>query len=191
MRARPSSCSAEILQVPRHISATPRTSVLQGDADANVMIGGQGNDVLQGAGGADVLRGGSGDDELVVGDLSFARAAGGNGIDTLRLDASGVTLDLTLVADNRVTDIEAIDIRGGGANTLTLDLNEALNLSTHSNTVIVHRDVDDQVDIGTGWADVGTETHLRKFIPSVYPRGSDGEGARGHGYRTHQSHGAA
>ncbi len=133
-------------------------NVLEGDAGADVMIGAQGNDLLRGAGGADVLRGGSGDDELVIADLAFARAAGGNGIDTLRLDASGVTLDLTLVADNRVTDIEAIDIRGGGANTLTLDLNEALNLSTHSNTVIVHRDVDDQVDIGTGWADVGTET---------------------------------
>jgi len=53
-----------------------------------------------------------------VSDLGFADIDGGNGTDTLRLDATGLTLDLTAVADEEVAGIEQIDLNGGG-NTLS------------------------------------------------------------------------
>ncbi len=57
------------------------------------------------------------------------RIVGGNGTDTLRLDGSGLTLDLTSVRDNRLQGIEVIDLTGSGNNTLTLTAREVLNLS--------------------------------------------------------------
>ncbi|TWT84610.1 Bifunctional hemolysin/adenylate cyclase precursor [Planctomycetes bacterium CA13] len=124
---------------------------LTGDKETNVMIGGRGDDELVGAGGRDVLRGGEGDDILAVGDLTFARLVGGNGFDTLRLDTGGVTLDLTTLPDNRILGIEQIDIVGTGDNTLTLDLQEVLNISDESNTLVVRKDADDTVNVGAGW----------------------------------------
>ncbi len=142
-----------------------------GDGDANlliadqgaatdVLIGGQGNDTLISDGGDDVLRGGEGDDVLAIPDTNFAgtrRVQGGNGIDTLRLDGSGNTLVLTAIADNRITDIEQIDIRGNGDNGLALNVLEVLNLSTHSNTLVVRGDADDTVKIGPGWSQQADE----------------------------------
>ena len=73
---------------------------LTGDSGSNVMIGGGGDDTMIGGGGVDVLRGSQGDDILAVSDASFRRVTGGNGIDMLRLDAPGATLDLTNIADS-------------------------------------------------------------------------------------------
>jgi hypothetical protein len=39
---------------------------------------------------------------------------GGGGIDTLKLDGAGLTLDLTKISNTRIRDIEIIDIRGSG-----------------------------------------------------------------------------
>ncbi len=44
-----------------------------------------------------------------------------------------------------------IDITVNGAHILTLNPLEVLNLSRHSNTLTVFRDLDDMVNIGTGW----------------------------------------
>jgi hypothetical protein len=133
----------------------------QGAGATDVLIGGQGNDTLIGDGGPDVLRGGEGDDTLALPDADFSgtpRLLGGNGNDTLRVDGSGITLDLTSIRDNRVVDIEVIDICGSGDNTLTLDQREVLNLSSHSNTVLVRRDRGDSVHIGGGWIPGGIES---------------------------------
>jgi len=131
---------------------------LTGDGAANVMVGGRGADTLMGAGGADVLRGGEGDDVLAVGDVAFSRVVGGNGVDTLRLDTSGATLSLTGLSDNRILGIEQIDITGSGANILRLDVQEVLNISDESNTLIVRRDADDIVTDGGGWTREADET---------------------------------
>ena len=123
----------------------------QGAAATDILIGGQADDLLMGDGGPDVLRGGEGDDTLAIPAVDFQRLLGGNGTDTLRLDGSSITLDLTAIADNKVVDIEVIDITGSGDNTLTLDVQEVLNISTHSNTLIVKRDAGDMVNRSSGW----------------------------------------
>ncbi|MEI8383067.1 MAG: integrin alpha, partial [Planctomycetota bacterium] len=130
---------------------TAAGETLTGTASASVMSGGRGNDTLIGSGGADVLIGGQGSDILAVGDLSFKRIVGGTGSDVLRLDGSGLSLNLTVLADNRLLGIEQIDITGSGNNTLTLSLREVLNISDESNTLIVRRSADDVVNIGSGW----------------------------------------
>ncbi|MGE0759878.1 MAG: hypothetical protein AB7O38_22880, partial [Pirellulaceae bacterium] len=114
-------------------------------------VGHRGDDTLIGNGGDDVLIGGSGNDILAISDLTFDRIVGGNGIDTLRLDGNGLALDLTAIHDNRILDIERIDTRGSGTNTLTLSFLEVLNLSQESNTLVVLRDGVDTVNRGGGW----------------------------------------
>ena len=142
-------------------------SASQGTMQSDVLIGGQGNDMLISDGGADVLRGGQGDDTLVVIDTDFAstrRIVGGNGIDTLSLRTAGATLDLTMIADNRIVDIEQIDLTGSGGNLLLVSKLEVLNLSTETNVLLVRGVTGDQVDFtDTGWSRqasevIGTET---------------------------------
>ena len=126
----------------------------QGSAAIDALIGGLGDDELISDGGADVLIGGAGDDLLAIVDVVFSstrRIVGGNGTDTLRLDGNGLSLDLTTIRDNRIVDIEVINLSGSGVNSLTLDVGEVLNLSSHSNTLTVRRNLDDTVSIGPGW----------------------------------------
>jgi Ca2+-binding RTX toxin-like protein len=130
---------------------TAAANTLTGTLSPNIMNGGRGNDTLIGNGGADVLTGGQGNDILAVNDMSFKRVAGGTGTDTLRLDGSGLSLNLTTLKDNRLLGIEQIDIAGSGNNTLTLSLRDVLNLSDESNTVKIRRNAGDVVNFGTGW----------------------------------------
>ncbi len=131
--------------------------VLTGTAGRDAIIAGAGDDELVGNGGPDILSAGQGDDTLAISDTAFVRLAGGNGFDTLRLDGAGMTLDLTAISDRAVSGIEQIDVRGTGANSLTLDLLEVLNLSDTSNTLLVLSDTGDTVDIGAGWTPAGQE----------------------------------
>jgi len=139
-------------------SANPLNAV--NGTGLDVLIGGGGNDTLVSDGGPDVLIGGEGDDTLAVSDVDFSstrRLVGGTGVNTLRMDGSGQTLDLTAIPDNRITDINEIDITGSGANTLTLNVREVLNISSRSNTLIVRRSPDDTVNIGSGWVQSANE----------------------------------
>ncbi|MBX9609489.1 MAG: hypothetical protein K2Y51_24990 [Gammaproteobacteria bacterium] len=132
---------------------------LTGSSAVESLIGGLGNDVLIGGGGADALRGGAGNDALVWQD-NAREFVGGSGIDTLRIDGSGVTLDLTLAANNRISGIERIDLTGSGNNSLTLDIRDVLALpdgtgafrdsATHE--LLIDGNSGDQVSLaGPGW----------------------------------------
>ena len=139
-------------------------NTLTGTSGADVLFGAQGNDTLVGNGGADVLYGGEGDDVLAINDAALTRLKGGTGTDTLRLDGSGSTLDLTAVSDLKIESIETIDLQtGAGAHTLVLDLLEVLNLSEASNTLTVRGDSADTVFTGSGWTSQGVAGGFETF----------------------------
>ncbi len=143
----------------------------------DIFIGGITDDVMVALAGVDVLHGGAGDDVLAITDLQFSGLMdldlidGGTGTDTLRLDGTGLTLDLPNVPDNRIVDIEWIDIRGSGPNTLNLSFREVINLSSLSNSLTVRREADDTVDIGAGWSAQPSEVINRRLY-EVFTQGS-------------------
>ena len=94
---------------------------------------------------------------LVTGDA-------GAGRDTLRLTGSGQVLDLTQISDADIQGLEAIDISGGGDNTLSLDVNEVLNVSTTTDTLRVVHDEGDAVNYGTGWTVEFPEIIASQFV---------------------------
>jgi VCBS repeat-containing protein len=118
---------------------TAGDNLLTGTPGDNIMVGGRGNDTLVGNGGDDALNGGAGDDLLAISDFSFQRISGGNGLDRLRLDMAGQTLDLTSILDPEITGLEEIDL-AGSSNQLQLDALELANLSSHGNTLTVTGD---------------------------------------------------
>jgi len=98
----------------------------------------------------------SGDDTLNVENLDaiFSGLIGGDagdGNDTLRLTGGGQELDLTRIADAEIQGLETIDITGSGDNTLTLDVEEVLNLSPTTDTLRVRHDDGDTVIYDDGW----------------------------------------
>jgi hypothetical protein len=145
-------------------SKSDTLNATQGATSIDRLIGGQGDDVLNADGGADVLIGGQGNDVLGIatGNIGAAfRFDGGTGVDTLKLGGSASfsgNLDLTKIADSRIVDIERIDLRGEGTNTLTLNVSEVLNISGTSNELRVRLDAVDTIDVGAGWTGGGSTT---------------------------------
>ena len=84
------------------------------------MLGTDGDDVLNADGEATVVLAGAGDDVLNIdgfGDTDLLKFDGGSGTDILRLvnpsAGTGLSLDLSTLADTRLSSIERIDISGG------------------------------------------------------------------------------
>jgi Ca2+-binding RTX toxin-like protein len=100
-------------------------NILTGNAAANLLAGAGGNDTLNGAGGVDTLNGGDGNDSLVWNAADFYN--GGTETDTLRVNAGD--LDLTAFGNNRILNVEQVDLRVGGAKALTLVRNDVLAMS--------------------------------------------------------------
>ena len=87
----------------------------------------------------------------------FLQINGGGGTNTLVLDGTGMTLDLTAPGvDGRVQNIEYIDLghlNGSGGNTLVLNIHDVLNMSGSSNQLFVTGQGADSVSsLGQGWA---------------------------------------
>ncbi len=137
---------------------TPGNDTLIGTNGDDILIGGRGNDRLIGGFGVNVLYGGAGDDTLSFG-ASDRRIDGGSGTDTLTVDTSGVTIDLTTLPNNRIRGIEIVDLTGTGNNTLNLTRLDLLALSDTTNRLIVNGNRGDRVtSTGQGWLSGGTTT---------------------------------
>lgn len=133
---------------------------MEGNGAANRLQGLAGNDTLVGLGGNDVLNGGDGNDRL-AGDAGADRLLGGNGNDSLiwhsadRLVDGGTgtdtlramgSLNLLRVDNDVVIDIERISIAGNGANRLTLNARDVLDISSTINNLRVLGEAGDIVD---------------------------------------------
>ncbi len=105
--------------------------------EAGAVSGTDGDDVLNADGRATVVLAGAGDDVLTIdgfGDADLLKFDGGSGTDTLRLNGAGLSLDLSTLADTRLSSIERIDLSGGApggsmSNSLNLRRLDLLNLS--------------------------------------------------------------
>lgn len=134
-----------------------RDKLLGGDG-ADSMFGGRGNDVLLGGNGDDVLDGNEGNDRLLgqggndtlIFDPADLRGVdGGDGIDTLRVNGAGVAVDLTAL--HAIANIEIIDLKGSGDNTLVLDPAALLALSDSTDTLYVTGDAGDALQAAGDW----------------------------------------
>ncbi|MCT7958110.1 putative Ig domain-containing protein, partial [Laspinema palackyanum] len=142
---------------------------LTGTAAADVIIGAQGDDTLIGGGGADVIYGGSGNHLITVADSDFRRLEGGSGEDSLRLDGDNFAFDLTTIADNRIHDIETIDLNGAN-NSLNLDQIHVLHLSDRRNRVIVTGEETNAVTASGNWV-AGAAQAIGNDTYNVYTSG--------------------
>jgi hypothetical protein len=161
-----------------------------------VIYGGSGDDTIVSGGGADVMYGGGGNDTFVLdadtiaylsGSEPLPLVDGGLGIDTLRLDGSGITLDLAAMDSDRILGIEKIDLSGSGANTLHLTAAELLhqdqdvfnvtgNGSDSFHQLMVDGDGDDTVIISdiSDWSHGATDTYTENSIVyDVYTNGAE------------------
>ncbi|MGE0861776.1 MAG: FG-GAP-like repeat-containing protein [Gammaproteobacteria bacterium] len=122
---------------------------LNGGKGDDVALGGNGDDDLEGGDGRDFLVGGAGDDQLAW-DPDDLRVDGGVGFDTLDVTAGRAVLG----AQTRLRNIEAIDLRGGGANTLALDAAAVINATDSRRLLRIFGDTNDSVELDGTWSRV-------------------------------------
>jgi hypothetical protein len=158
---------------PNTLNGYGGSDTIYGGLASDMLFGGDGNDTLYGAGGDDQMYGGSGNDTLVInaanlpyllGSAPLLTLDGGTGMDTVKLDGSGVTFDLTNL-QAQIVNIEKLNINGSGANTLLLDqaflskqamnlfnVNGDLNVQDDYHQLLVDGGQDDVVVIDlAGW----------------------------------------
>ncbi len=114
---------------------TSVSTEIVGTAGNDLLSGGSGVNVIRGTGGADYIVAGAGDDTVILNASNVTSMSqtgayidGGTGTDTLRLEGSGMTLNLTTLP-GKVSGIEKIDLTGSGNNTLRLGLSDVLAVS--------------------------------------------------------------
>jgi VCBS repeat-containing protein len=109
---------------------------ISGGGGNDLILGFEGADILNGGAGVDIVIAGGGDDVLIVSDLPVSGREtlnGGAGRDVLSIDLGG-DLGAVLFPVLDVTDIEAIDMENGLANSLRLSLSDVVDLSSGADT---------------------------------------------------------
>ena len=169
------SLSTDTIDVVQRVFS-PTGVPISASSAANTLVGSDGNEVLQGLGGADVIQAGGGDDTVILNGDNIDQLAvsgngmlidGGTGVNTLKLDASGKTLDLTLATvAGKVGNFSSIDLTGTGANTLKLDATAVAQLSSLADSagtpanegkMVVVNGNDDSLQLVGNWT-AGTAT---------------------------------
>lgn len=127
-----------------------------GNALDNTLTGNTGDNLLRGSSGSDTLIGGGGNDILVWSSLDGSFQGGSGGGDMLKIEGSGRNVDLTAFPNSLISGVERIGLTGSGDNTLTLNVNDVLAMST-TNTVRILGDTGDVVHRGGGWTQGANE----------------------------------
>ncbi len=129
-----------------------------GTASGESLYGTNGNDLITGNGGADRISAGTGNDTIVLNASNVIALSqgsvdvdGGSGIDTLKIDGSGITLNLQLVNGN-LRRIEKVDITGSGNNTVRVSVtdmkDERRDLSVDAEQLFILGNPGDTVWVG-------------------------------------------
>ena len=109
---------------------------ITGNSGDNFLYGGGGDDTLSGAGGTDVLEGGAGNDTLIFSNVlsSYSGNAhlGGNDLASNSgdiLDISGTaSINLGAIQNSHFLGIETISMSGGSGMTLSLNIDDVIDL---------------------------------------------------------------
>ena len=138
---------------------------LFGDEGNDLIFGGHGDDEIHGGIGDDTIYGGAGSDTIfgdagddivmfegeALGGLDLLVDAGADD-DVLQFEGTNLLLDLTSSNYNNVfANFESIDLGDNGNNTLKINPDDVLEMSS-TNTLVIDGDGTDSVEATSGWA---------------------------------------
>ena len=130
---------------------------LYGNEGDDVLIGNDADEIFDGGQGHDTIHAGGGDDTIVF-DAQDAHVDGGEGTDTLKI--SQQVLDFSALDKDAVTNIEALDLTSDSAQTVSLTLEDVLDMTGPENVLHVSGGDGDQITVdlsnsGDGWTHDG------------------------------------
>jgi hypothetical protein len=133
-------------------------STLAASAGDETLNGTDGDDTLDGSqGGAVTLDGGAGDDTLIISDQDFVAVNGGTGTDTLLWAGGDASIDLGNLQD-RLSNIEVIDLNDTSAVQLTLSLSDLIAVTEpDQSTLVIKGNEQDSVHMTGQWTAQGTQ----------------------------------
>jgi hypothetical protein len=130
--------------------------------------------VLVGGAGRDILRGGAGGDAFIIDaeDLTGTGTTVSGGpsdpdffpfgpLDTLVFDFD---LDLTAVGNDRIANIQRMDLTNGASNSLTMNLDDVLAATDANDTLIVEGDGSDTANLVGAWMVAGVSDDFTDYV---------------------------
>lgn len=142
-----------------------------GTTGADTLSGTDFDDVIVGLGGADIVLANGGDDIIKTEDLNFVSVNGGLGQDALVLEGAGINFDLMALADDKIQDIEVININGEGNNSLVIGLQDVLASTDDNNLLAIEGDAGDTVtSTAQGWI-AGADQEIDGELYHAYTSG--------------------